>query len=134
MKLISIGFGNVVVANRIVAIISPDSSPVKRLVQAYLDFKALCALEILFLFERPVDAGRRDLHIIVIHVFGKRLNAPVERFHIVQRNSAFFIYKEAQKPSGGLFDELEVDPFVPELLCQSDGDFLTHSSHSQVLL
>ena len=33
MKLISIGFGNVVVANRIVAIISPDSSPVKRLVQ-----------------------------------------------------------------------------------------------------
>jgi len=33
MKLISIGFGNVVAANRIVAIISPDSSPVKRLIQ-----------------------------------------------------------------------------------------------------
>lgn len=33
MQLISIGFGNVVAANRIVAIISPDSSPVKRLVQ-----------------------------------------------------------------------------------------------------
>ena len=33
MKLISIGFGNVVAANRIVAIISPDSSPVKRMIQ-----------------------------------------------------------------------------------------------------
>ena len=33
MQLINIGFGNVVAANRIVAIISPDSSPVKRLVQ-----------------------------------------------------------------------------------------------------
>lgn len=33
MQLISIGFGNVVAANRIVAIISPDSSPIKRLIQ-----------------------------------------------------------------------------------------------------
>ena len=33
MQLISIGFGNVVAVNRIVAIISPDSSPIKRLVQ-----------------------------------------------------------------------------------------------------
>ena len=33
MQLISIGFGNVVAASRIVAIISPDSSPVKRLIQ-----------------------------------------------------------------------------------------------------
>ncbi len=33
MKLISIGFGNVVADNRIVAVISPDSSPIKRLIQ-----------------------------------------------------------------------------------------------------
>ena len=33
MQLISIGFGNVVATNRIVAIISPESSPVKRLIQ-----------------------------------------------------------------------------------------------------
>ena len=33
MQLINIGFGNVVAAHRIVAIISPDSSPIKRLVQ-----------------------------------------------------------------------------------------------------
>ena len=30
-KLVHIGFGNVVVASRIIAIIHPDSSPVKRL-------------------------------------------------------------------------------------------------------
>ncbi|MFY9383446.1 MAG: extracellular matrix/biofilm biosynthesis regulator RemA family protein, partial [Acetomicrobium sp.] len=30
-KLVHVGFGNVVVANRIIAIIHPDSSPVKRL-------------------------------------------------------------------------------------------------------
>lgn len=33
MKLISIGYGNVVSDSRIVAVISPDSSPVKRLIQ-----------------------------------------------------------------------------------------------------
>ncbi|MDD3115376.1 MAG: DUF370 domain-containing protein [Anaerovibrio sp.] len=33
IKLINIGFGNVVSANRVVAIISPESAPVKRLIQ-----------------------------------------------------------------------------------------------------
>lgn len=33
MKFISAGFGNMVCADRIVAVVSPDSSPVKRLVQ-----------------------------------------------------------------------------------------------------
>ena len=33
MKLINIGFGNMVSAGRIVAIASPDSAPIKRLIQ-----------------------------------------------------------------------------------------------------
>ena len=33
MKLINIGFGNMVAANRIIAIVSPDSAPIKRIVQ-----------------------------------------------------------------------------------------------------
>ena len=33
MKLINIGFGNMVSAQRVVAIVSPDSAPVKRLGQ-----------------------------------------------------------------------------------------------------
>ncbi len=32
-KLINIGFGNVVSSNRMIAIISPESAPVKRLIQ-----------------------------------------------------------------------------------------------------
>ena len=33
MKLINIGFGNMVSAERLVAIVSPDSAPIKRIVQ-----------------------------------------------------------------------------------------------------
>ncbi len=33
MKLINIGFGNMVSAARLVAIVSPDSAPIKRMVQ-----------------------------------------------------------------------------------------------------
>ena len=55
MQLISIGFGNVVAVNRIVAIISPDSSPIKRLVQDARDKGSL------------VDAtyGRRTRAVII---------------------------------------------------------------------
>ena len=33
MQLINIGFGNTVSANRIIAIVSPESAPIKRIVQ-----------------------------------------------------------------------------------------------------
>jgi regulator of extracellular matrix RemA (YlzA/DUF370 family) len=33
MKLINIGFGNMVSANRLVAIVSPESAPIKRIMQ-----------------------------------------------------------------------------------------------------
>ena len=33
MKLINIGFGNMVSAQRLVAIVSPDSAPIKRIIQ-----------------------------------------------------------------------------------------------------
>lgn len=33
MKLVNIGFGNVVAAHRLVAIVSPESAPIKRIVQ-----------------------------------------------------------------------------------------------------
>ena len=55
MRLINIGFGNMVVADRIVVIVSPDSAPVKRLVQEAREQK------------RVVDAtqGRRTRAVIV---------------------------------------------------------------------
>ena len=37
MQLINVGFGNIVSANRIIAIVSPESAPVKRLVQEAKD-------------------------------------------------------------------------------------------------
>lgn len=37
MQLINIGFGNIVSANRIIAIVSPESAPIKRIVQEAKD-------------------------------------------------------------------------------------------------
>ena len=37
MKLINIGFGNLVSAGRLIAIVSPDSAPIKRMVQEARD-------------------------------------------------------------------------------------------------
>lgn len=33
MKLVNIGFGNIVSANRLIAIIGPESAPIKRIIQ-----------------------------------------------------------------------------------------------------
>ena len=55
MKFINIGFGNMVSANRIVAIACPDSAPVKRLVQdAKDDGRAI-----------DVTCGRRTRSVII---------------------------------------------------------------------
>ena len=37
MKLINIGFGNMVSAGRLIAIVSPESAPIKRMVQEARD-------------------------------------------------------------------------------------------------
>ena len=37
MKLINIGFGSMVAANRVMAIVAPDSAPIKRVVQEARD-------------------------------------------------------------------------------------------------
>ena len=37
MKLINIGFGNMVSASRLIAIVSPESAPIKRIVQEARD-------------------------------------------------------------------------------------------------
>ena len=56
MKLINIGFGNMVSANRIITIVSPDSAPIKRIIQDARDNGAL------------IDAtyGRRTRAVIVM--------------------------------------------------------------------
>ena len=56
MQLVNIGFGNIVSADRIVAIISPESAPVKRLIQEAKDSKT------------AVDAtyGRRTRAVLIM--------------------------------------------------------------------
>ena len=55
LKLINIGFGNVVAANRIISIVSPESAPIKRIITVARDENKL------------VDAtyGRRTRAVIV---------------------------------------------------------------------
>lgn len=55
MKLINIGFGNMVSANRLVAIVSPESAPIKRIIQDARDKGSL------------IDAtyGRRTRAVII---------------------------------------------------------------------
>ena len=55
IKLINIGFGNIVSANRIVAIVSPESAPIKRIIQEARDAGVL------------IDAtyGRRTRAVVV---------------------------------------------------------------------
>ena len=55
MKFINIGFGNMICASRVVAIASPDSAPIKRLVQdAKEDGRVI-----------DVSCGRRTRSVIV---------------------------------------------------------------------
>lgn len=55
MKFINIGFGNMVSANRIVAIAGPDSAPIKRLVQDAKDDNRVI----------DVSCGRRTRAVII---------------------------------------------------------------------
>lgn len=55
MKFINIGFGNMVSAGRIVAIASPDSAPIKRLVQEAKEDNRII----------DVSCGRRTRSVII---------------------------------------------------------------------
>ncbi|MBQ2825902.1 MAG: DUF370 domain-containing protein [Clostridia bacterium] len=55
MKFINIGFGNMVAAERIVALVSPDSSPIKRLISDAKDDGRVI----------DVTCGRRTRSVIV---------------------------------------------------------------------
>ena len=55
MKFINIGFGNMVASERIVTIVSPDSAPIKRLIQDAKDSGRVI----------DVSCGRRTRAVIV---------------------------------------------------------------------
>ena len=55
MKFINIGFGNMVAADRVVTIVSPDSAPIKRLMQDAKDSGRVI----------DVSCGRRTRAVII---------------------------------------------------------------------
>ncbi|MBO5683144.1 MAG: DUF370 domain-containing protein [Clostridia bacterium] len=55
MKFINIGFGNMVAADKVVTIVSPDSAPIKRLIQDAKDAGRVI----------DVSCGRRTRAVIV---------------------------------------------------------------------
>ena len=55
MKFINIGFGNMVASSRIVSIVTPDSAPVKRLIQDAKDSGRVI----------DVSCGRRTRSVII---------------------------------------------------------------------
>ena len=55
MKFINIGFGNMVAADRIVTLVSPDSNPIKRLIQDAKDQGRVI----------DVSCGRRTRAVII---------------------------------------------------------------------
>ena len=56
MKLVNIGFGNIVNADRIIAVVAPDAAPIKRIVQDAREKGALI----------DASCGRRTRAVIVM--------------------------------------------------------------------
>ena len=80
MKLINIGFGNMVSASKLVAIVSPESAPIKRIIQDARDTGVL------------IDAtyGRRTRAVIVMdsdHVVLSSIQPETVANRVVERDS-----------------------------------------------
>lgn len=86
MKLINIGFGNIVAANRVIAIVSPESAPIKRIVQE-----------------------ARDKGVLIDATFGRRTRAVVvtDSEHIIL--SALQTETVANRLSGNVASAAEED-------------------------
>lgn len=89
MKLINIGFGNMISASRLIAIVSPESAPIKRIIQDVRDKGQL------------IDAtyGRRTRAVIIMDSGHVILSA------IQPETVAGRITVKQESDSGGIEDE-----------------------------
>jgi extracellular matrix regulatory protein A len=94
-RLINIGFGNIVAASRIIAIVSPDSAPIKRIIQEARDKGIL------------IDAtyGRRT-RAVVITDSGHVVLSAVQPETVAHR----FTSKETAEDDE---DDIEEEPVAP---------------------
>lgn len=82
MRLVNIGFGNLVSANRMIAIVSPESAPIKRIIQ---------------------DAKERGMLIDATH--GRRTRAVI----ITDSDHIILTYLQSETVANRLNDENAVD-------------------------
>ena len=81
MKLINIGFGNLVAANRLLAVVSPDSAPIKRVIQEARERQMLIDAS----FGRKtasvllMDTDHVILSAMTPEVIGQRSGAQIEK-------------------------------------------------------
>lgn len=94
MKLINIGFGNIISANRLVAIVSPESAPIKRVIQDARDRGML------------IDAtyGRRTRAVVIMDSDHIILSA-VQPSTVAHRLDETAIVDDADDEAGGEYDE-----------------------------
>ena len=82
MRLVNIGFGNMISANRMIAIVSPESAPIKRIIQ---------------------DAKERGTLIDATH--GRRTRAVI----ITDSDHIILTYLQSETVANRLTDEYAVD-------------------------
>ncbi len=87
MKLVNIGFGNMVSANRMIAIVSPESAPIKRIIQ---------------------DAKERGTLIDATH--GRRTRAVI----ITDSDHIILTYLQSETVANRIVDENAMDDEVEE--------------------
>jgi regulator of extracellular matrix RemA (YlzA/DUF370 family) len=82
MKLINIGFGNLVAANRLLSVVSPDSAPIKRVIQEARDRQMLIDAS----FGRKtasvllMDTDHVILSAMTPEVIGQRSMEPLQKY------------------------------------------------------
>ena len=84
MRLVNIGFGNMISADRMIAIVSPESAPIKRIIQDAKDRGTL------------VDAthGRRTRAVIITdsdHIFLTYLSSEIVANRMADENAAEYM-------------------------------------------
>ena len=82
MKLVNIGFGNMVSANRMIAIVSPESAPIRRIIQ---------------------DAKDRGTLIDATH--GRRTRAVI----ITDSDHIILTYLQSETLANRMTEEIEID-------------------------
>ena len=90
MKLVNIGFGNAVSARRIVAIVSPESAPIKRVIQEARDRGML------------IDAtyGRRTRAVVIMDTDHVILSAILPDTIAGRMNDKDYAVEEEQEDEG----------------------------------